>query len=172
MSSRLITAVLAGTLILAACGSDDSSDATDTTPAPADAPADSDGAATPAAEADPVDAGSAIVGVASTDLGDVLVDADGLTLYGFTPDVGAVPTCFDACAQAWPPIVIDSAELPAGLDPAVFSVVERPGEGFQLAAGEWPLYLFAGDAAPGDVNGQGSGGNWFVAAPDGSLIGA
>ena len=39
-----------------------------------------------------------------------------------------------------------------------------------MKAGTWPLYRFAGDAAPGDVNGQGSGEVWFVAAPDGSLI--
>jgi len=37
-------------------------------------------------------------------------------------------------------------------------------------AGDWPLYRFAGDHAPGDVNGQGSGGVWFAMAPDGTLI--
>ena len=42
----------------------------------------------------------------------------------------------------------------------------------QLAAGIWPLYRFAGDAAPGDVNGQGSGDVWFAASPEGKLLGA
>ena len=37
----------------------------------------------------------------------------------------------------------------------------------QLKAGKWPLYRFAGDEAPGDVNGQGSGDVWFVARPPG-----
>ena len=42
----------------------------------------------------------------------------------------------------------------------------------QLKAGKWPLYLFAGDAGPGETNGQGSGDVWFASAPDGSLIGS
>jgi len=36
--------------------------------------------------------------------------------------------------------------------------------------GKWPLYRFAGDAAPGDTNGQGSGGSWFVIGTNGKLI--
>ncbi len=110
------------------------------------------------------------VQVAATDLGDVLVDAAGMTLYGFTPDAGANPTCEGACADAWPPILVD--EVPAGLDPAVFSTATRPDGSTQLVAGQWPLYLFAGDAVPGDTAGQGSGDQWFVVAPDGGLIGA
>ena len=40
----------------------------------------------------------------------------------------------------------------------------------QLKAGKWPLYRFAGDEAPGDVNGQGSGDVWFVLDPQAKLI--
>jgi len=112
----------------------------------------------------------ALVGTAKSALGDVMADAKGLTLYGFTADVGGKPSCYDACATAWPPLLVDSAELPAGLDPKVFSVVKRTDGTFQLKAGEWPLYRFGGDAAEGDVNGQGSGGKWFAAAPDGKLV--
>ena len=108
----------------------------------------------------------------ATDVGDVLVGAGGFTLYGFTTDSDGVPTCLDGCASAWPPLLVDSADVPAGLDSAVFSVVERSNGGFQLEAGAWPLYFYAGDTASGDVNGQASGDVWFVAAPDGSLIGA
>ncbi len=110
------------------------------------------------------------VAVGATDLGDVLVDQAGLSLYGFLDDADGQPTCEGACADAWPPLLVDSADLPAGLDSAVFSVVERPDGNFQLKAGKWPLYLFAGDAAPGDTNGQGSGEVWFLATPDGGLI--
>ena len=117
-------------------------------------------------------AGAAIVSTATTDLGDVLVDEAGLTLYGFLPDRDeGGPSCNDACADAWPPVIVDGPELPAGLDPEVFSVMERADGSHQLAAGIWPLYRFAGDAAPGDVNGQGSGDVWFAATPDGKLIG-
>lgn len=125
----------------------------------AEAPADE----TETAEAAPVATGS-------TEAGDVLVDEAGLSLYGFLDDTDGQPTCEGACADAWPPVLVDSAELPSGLDDAVFSVVEGPGGTFQLKAGVWPLYRFAGDAAAGDINGQGSGDVWFLATPDGGLI--
>ena len=107
---------------------------------------------------------------AESPLGSILVDADGFTLYGFANDVDGHPTCNDACADAWPPALVEGAELPAGLDPAVFSVVTRDDGTNQLKAGAWPLYRFAGDAAPGETNGQGSGGVWFAVDPAGGLI--
>lgn len=113
-----------------------------------------------------------IVGIGGSSAGEILVDTRSLSLYGFLNDVDGQPTCEGACADAWPPILVDGPELPDGLDPAVFSVAERPDGTHQLRAGVWPLYLFAGDGAPGEVNGQGSGDVWFLAAPDGSLIGA
>jgi predicted lipoprotein with Yx(FWY)xxD motif len=110
------------------------------------------------------------VSIASTALGDVMVDSAGMTLYAFTKDTDGVSTCNDKCAEAWPPITVDSAELPAGLDANLFSVVDRADGSHQLKAGKWPLYRFSGDSAPGDVNGQGSGGSWFVLDPAGKLI--
>lgn len=113
-----------------------------------------------------------LVSVADTRLGSALIDADGLTLYGFLNDVDGQPSCNDACADAWPPLLTDGPAVPAELDPTIFSVAGRDDGEFQLVAGVWPLYRFAGDGAPGDVNGQGSGDVWFVADPDGGLIGA
>ncbi|MEM9133960.1 MAG: hypothetical protein AAGE88_16525 [Actinomycetota bacterium] len=140
-----------------------------------DAPAAAEGAADEGAtdEAGAAGATEGVVGEADTDLGTILVDEVGLSLYGFLDDRDAAsPTCNEACADAWPPVIVSSTEVPAGLDPEVFSVVTRDDGRNQLVAGIWPLYRFAGDGAPGDVNGQGSGEVWFLAAPDGSLIGA
>ena len=78
----------------------------------------------------------------------MFVDADGMTLYGFTKDEDGTPTCEGACADAWPPVIVESDELPAGLNPDVFSVVERPDGTHQLKAGKWPLYRFAATASP------------------------
>jgi len=155
MRIKLIIGLGAAALALAACGSSGT---------------DESSASASAQEQGAQEQDAAAVSEAETDLGPVLVDADGLTLYGLTDDTDGVPTCDGTCADAWPPLTIDAAELPAGLDPNLFSVVERPDGTSQLKAGEWPLYRFAGDAAPGDVNGQGSGGVWFAVAPDGSLI--
>lgn len=109
------------------------------------------------------------VGARDSSLGPVLVDGKQLTLYGLTTDDSGTPTCVDTCAMAWPPETVNGADLPSSLDPAIFSVVTRPDGTHQLKAGRWPLYRFAGDAAPGDVNGQGSGGVWFVVTPTGGL---
>lgn len=133
----------------------------------ADAPADA-----PAEEAAGAPLQPALVSIGGTDAGEVLVGPGDLSLYGFLNDVDGQPTCEGACADAWPPILLDGPDLPADLDPAIFSVVQRPDGTHQLRAGVWPLYLFAGDGQQGDINGQGSGDVWFLAAPDGSLIGA
>ena len=73
-------------------------------------------------------------------------------------------------SRNWRRTSTTSDQLPAGLDAKVFSVVEAPGDVYQLKAGQWPLYTFSGDTAAGQTNGQGTAGNWFVVAPDGSLI--
>jgi len=109
------------------------------------------------------------VATRDSSLGSVLVDGKQLTLYGLTNDADGTSTCVDACAAAWPPLTITGTTLPAGLDASVFSVVSRPDGTHQLKAGKWPLYRYVGDAAPGDVNGQGSGGVWFVVTPTGGL---
>ena len=169
--SWILSGLAAGALLLSVCGSDSSDAATPDTSQPeaTTAPATETSSA-PATDAPSgSDGDTAVVSTGSTDAGEVLVDANGFSQYGFLPDVDGLPTCTDACADAWPPLIVDSADLPAGLDADVFSVVERPDGSFQLAAGDWPLYAFAGDG-PGDINGQGSGDVWFLAAPDGSLI--
>jgi predicted lipoprotein with Yx(FWY)xxD motif len=159
--SRAIIGIGAAALALAACGGGYGSD---------ESSAAGDGPGGGAADAEDA-ADAAPVGQADTGLGTVLVDAEGLTLYGLTDDTDGTSTCDGACADAWPPLTVDSRDLPEGLDPGIFSVIERSDGTFQLAAADQPLYRFAGDARPGDTNGQGSGGVWFAAAPDGSLIG-
>jgi predicted lipoprotein with Yx(FWY)xxD motif len=106
----------------------------------------------------------------SDEYGQILVDAECRTLYVFSQDVDGEPTCFDDCAANWPPLLATDAAVPPladELDPSVFSIVEHP-DGSQLKVGDWPLYYFANDAAPGDVNGQGVGGFWWVVGPDGT----
>jgi predicted lipoprotein with Yx(FWY)xxD motif len=107
---------------------------------------------------------------ADSPLGKILVDAEGNTLYGFTKDTEGKPTCAGACANTWPAVIVEDGKLPAGLDPKVFSLVTRTDGKKQLKAGKWPLYRYSGDEGPGDTNGQGSGGVWFVVDGKGGLI--
>lgn len=116
-------------------------------------------------------ADGASVQLGDTEFGGVLTDADGLSLYAFTKDVGGTPTCADACAEAWPPATTDGDPVASdGINSDVISTVPALSGGQQLKAGEWPLYRFTGDGAPGDTNGQGSGGVWFLVDAEGKLI--
>lgn len=152
-------------LVAAACGGGASTQAPTTAPTTAPTLSATDAASPPT--------GAAVVQVAASDLGDILVDAEGMTLYGFVPDeeTGA-PTCYEDCAAAWPPLIVDGDfSVGEGLDQAAFSTAERTdGAGTQLAIGTYPLYYYADDAAPGDLNGQGLGENWYVVGADGELI--
>jgi predicted lipoprotein with Yx(FWY)xxD motif len=109
----------------------------------------------------------------SEEYGPIVVDATCRSLYMFTPDSGGTPTCVEDCAVNWPPLTVEGGAVPPvadELDPALFTIVEHPESGPQLAFNGWPLYYFAGDAAPGDVNGQGVGGNWWLISSTGTPL--
>jgi predicted lipoprotein with Yx(FWY)xxD motif len=57
-----------------------------------------------------------------------------------------------------------------GVDPALLGTVEHPDAGLQITYNGWPLYVFTGDSAPGDTNGQGQGDAWFALDPAGEPI--
>jgi predicted lipoprotein with Yx(FWY)xxD motif len=129
------------------------------------------GAAETPAQATSPSADTGGIGIANTDLGTILVDGEGMTLYGFMEDTDRTSTCYEGCARRWPPVP-GSASPAAGLDADVFTTTQRDDGTSQLVAGTAPLYTFVDDVAPGDVNGHGSGDAWFVVAPDGTLIDA
>jgi predicted lipoprotein with Yx(FWY)xxD motif len=128
------------------------------------------GAGSPSAQASA--SSTAVVGVAeSADVGEHLVDAEGRTLYIFLNDSPGTSACSDDCAASWPPASVDEGQDPAGGDGVTgeISTLERDDGTLQLTIEGWPLYLYAADTAPGDTTGEGVGGVWFVARPDGSL---
>jgi predicted lipoprotein with Yx(FWY)xxD motif len=119
----------------------------------------------------PPAAAAPTIALGETSLGTIVTDADGMTLYLFTPDEAGAPTCTGGCAEAWPPVLVDGEIVaPEGIDASLLSTVQHPDGGVQLKIGKWPLYRFSGDEAPGDVNGQGSGEKWFVVGADGKGI--
>lgn len=167
---RGLAALLALVALLgAACGDDGNEDTTtDTEPTTTTA---EDGADEEASPDDDAPAQDPDVQVGETSLGDVLVDAEGRTLYAFTQDSDGAPTCTADCAATWPPALVEAEPVVGeGVDPAVISTVEGAEGGTQIVADGWPLYTFSGDAAAGDVNGQEVGGVWFAVSPDGSLM--
>jgi predicted lipoprotein with Yx(FWY)xxD motif len=104
-----------------------------------------------------------------TDLGMVLVDPDGLTLYVFTQDSDGESACYDACAESWPPVAANTP-ISLDLDDSLFGSIERTDGTTQLTINGMPLYLFASDTGPGDTNGHGVNDVWFTVDADGNLL--
>jgi predicted lipoprotein with Yx(FWY)xxD motif len=95
--------------------------------------------------------------------GNILVDDHGMTLYRYTPDQPNSSTCYDGCARAWPPVLVDA--VPAVQDAALaagLGVAPRTDGTQQLTFQGSPLYLYVGDTQPGETTGQASDGVWFV----------
>jgi predicted lipoprotein with Yx(FWY)xxD motif len=99
-------------------------------------------------------------------LGTVLVDSQGLTLYLFEKDSGTKSSCFGGCASAWPPLRASGKPTAgSGVNSSLLGTTKRSDGQPQVTYNGHPLYTFAGDQAPGDVNGQGLtefGGGWFA----------
>jgi predicted lipoprotein with Yx(FWY)xxD motif len=64
----------------------------------------------------------------------------------------------------------DSPEVDASVTGEIGTITGVDGA-TQLTLNGWPLYYFAGDSAPGDTNGQGVNGVWWVLTPAGEKIG-
>ncbi len=94
---------------------------------------------------------------------DALTTPSGMTLYYFTSDTPIKVACTGPCAVKWPPLRIGSSPpvRPAGLSGSLTAV--KGGNGLQVEYNGHPLYTFYGDKGPGQANGQGLLGKWWVA---------
>jgi predicted lipoprotein with Yx(FWY)xxD motif len=156
--TRAVVVIAAvASLGLVACSDDD---ATPTEPA-ASAPA------SPTVDANAVTISSGT----AKDVGTVLIDAEGLTLYLFKPEESGEIACTKKCLDFWPAIMLEDGQTAAagdGVDAAKLGTIARPDGGTQVTYGGWPLYLFAGDKKPGQANGQGLDDVWFAIDTEGA----
>lgn len=114
-------------------------------------------------------AAAATVDVGSTGLGSVLVDANGRTLYLYTPDTGGTSTCYGQCATTWPPLTTGGAPVAgSGVDASLLGTTTRTDGSVQVTYAGHPLYYFARDSAAGQTNGEGFGGIWYAVTPAGA----
>jgi predicted lipoprotein with Yx(FWY)xxD motif len=117
---------------------------------------------------------TATIGVASTGLGKILVDSQGRTVYLFKKDTGTRSTCFGECANDWPPVrVTGKPTAGSGAAASMLGTTKRSDGKPQVTYDGHPLYLFEGDNATGDTNGQGItafGAAWYAVTPAGSQV--
>ncbi|MEX2106340.1 MAG: hypothetical protein WD810_05525 [Solirubrobacterales bacterium] len=106
------------------------------------------------------------------ELGLVLVDSKGFTLYDFHKDKGTKSACYGACAQAWPPLLTSDGEPhPSnGASAAKLGTTERDDGTMQVTYAGHPLYTYAGDKKPGEATGHdfsSFGAQWYALTGNG-----
>jgi predicted lipoprotein with Yx(FWY)xxD motif len=112
------------------------------------------------------------------ELGEVVVDKNGMTVYRFEKDTPwpMKSNCVGACLEKWPVVEpVDAADT-KGIDnkndgKRGYVINNRPDGLKQQSIDCWPLYTFAGDKKAGDTNGQGVGGTWYAISPEGKALG-
>jgi predicted lipoprotein with Yx(FWY)xxD motif len=119
-------------------------------------------------------AGGAATDLAVSDspLGRIVVTGEKMTAYYFTEDTpdSGMSACAGDCLKAWPPITTTGATPSvAGVTGKVGTITLADGTK-QVTVNGRPLYLFAKDAKPGDLLGQGVGSVWYVLSPDGTMV--
>ncbi|MDQ1535529.1 MAG: hypothetical protein QOF28_3290 [Actinomycetota bacterium] len=155
--------VAVAAVALAACGSSGSTAATKPKATPAPSSSQAPGAV-PVVEA-----------ATNAKMGQLLVDADGKTLYTLT-NSGKAVACSGQCLQFWPPLLLPSGTTSAtgGAGVTGLGTVAASG-GIQVTANGLPVYRFSGDSAAGDANGEGIssfGGVWHTVQASGAGAGA
>jgi predicted lipoprotein with Yx(FWY)xxD motif len=117
---------------------------------------------------------SATVGVENSNLGKILDDSKGETLYLFKKDSGTKSACTGACASAWPPLRASGKPTAgSGANASMLGTTSRSDGKPQVTYDGHPLYTYTGDQHPGDTNGQGVdafGARWYVLSPSGAQV--
>jgi predicted lipoprotein with Yx(FWY)xxD motif len=116
----------------------------------------------------------ATVTAAKSQLGVILVDSRGRSLYLFEKDRRGRSACAGACAAYWPPLLAKGVPTAAGAAKKALLGVTRRADGTrQVTYAGHPLYRFVQDTKPGQTRGQDLrdfGAGWYVVSPAGKKI--
>src|SRR4051812_34845486 len=100
------------------------------------------------------------------DLGKVLVNGHGQTLYLFEKDKHGKSACYGQCAKFWPPaLTTGKANAGAGVKGSLLGTTKRKDGKLQVTYNGRPLYAFLMDKKPGQAKGEGTkffGAEWYV----------
>jgi predicted lipoprotein with Yx(FWY)xxD motif len=160
-------ALIAVTLAVTACGAGSAGDAYGGgygTPAGGSTTSGSTASGSQAMPASPSAGPATALKTETTRAGTVLASSHGLSLYYFTEDKpgSGKSVCTGGCATAWPPLAAP-VKAPRGVRlPGPLGMINRPGGVKQVTLNGLPVYLYAGDKAPGQDAGDGMEGSWHV----------
>jgi predicted lipoprotein with Yx(FWY)xxD motif len=108
--------------------------------------------------------------------GSYLTDGEGMSLYLFLKDSGGKSTCYNQCAEEWPPALTNSKQVNggSGVQSSMLGTVKRKDGSLQITYNGHPLYYYNDDKKAGDVKGQdekGFGAEWYLVKPSGKKMG-
>jgi predicted lipoprotein with Yx(FWY)xxD motif len=140
--ARGIAGFVACALLLAGCGGDESP-ATQQTMA-ASSTAESTPSA-PASSPTPTESAQGTsIKLAKSQFGPVLFDATGQAIYLFDKEKSSTPQCYGECAEAWPPVVTESAPAAVtGVRAELLGTTARTDGSTQVTYAGHPLYFYA-----------------------------
>jgi predicted lipoprotein with Yx(FWY)xxD motif len=97
----------------------------------------------------------------------VLTDGQGRTLYYFTADTATQSAVSSNLAKIWHPLLFTGSGGPTSSTSLTGKLsVLTDTNGNQIEYNGHPLYSFSGDTAPGQTNGEGVAGMWYVVTPN------
>ena len=164
-----------GALAVAGCGSSNDSSSETSSSSSAATYGGGGESSTTASEESSSTAGGGETALVSTgkagDLGTILVDSEGMTLYDFHKDKGTTSSCYGACEAAWPPLSTSGeAKAKDGAQASMLGTTERKDGTMQVTYNGHPLYTFTEDKKAGEANGNdfsAFGAQWYALMPNG-----
>jgi predicted lipoprotein with Yx(FWY)xxD motif len=143
----LLPLALVAALVVAGCGSSDSSDSKSS---------------------------SGTVDVASASMGKILVGPNGRTLYLFEKDKGPKSECTGDCLAEWPPLTVSGKPTAgSGVTGSKLGTSKLSDGKTIVTYNGHPLYYYAADTKAGETTGQGLdryGAEWYVLSPAGNKV--
>lgn len=106
---------------------------------------------------------------AENEVGIMLFDLSGHTLYRFDGDNGSASTCYGACAKAWPPALTEGKIRAVDVPRKLVGTSKRKDGTIQLTYAGHPLYTHNGEHQ-GKSDGNGAtafGAKWHALRPNG-----
>ena len=95
-----------------------------------------------------------------------LTDGQGKSLYLSLNDTPGTSNCNPACLAQWPPLLVGKRVIAGpGVLQSNLGVILLQSGAHQVTYKGAPLYYYYKDINPGDTNGQGLGGTWFLVTP-------
>ena len=114
------------------------------------------------------------VGVASSRLGQIIVDGRGRTLYLFMKDKRGKSACAGQCAGYWPPLIASGKPVATGgAKASLLGTTKRADGRLQVTYNHHPLYTFVKDTQKGQTNGEeiaAFGAEWYALSPVGTKV--